>query len=406
MSEFDIRNSPDYSINNPVCAKCFEDEDIVDFIEDYDGPPGCSYCECNDAPTVPLEDVAEHMRGCLLQFYSFAADHLPYESREGGYQGAHWDTAELLFEELGFSLPQDKEDKLFFDLTSHIGDEVWCDYDWLSLDYDDALDYSWKKFCNTIQHERRFFFALANKNNQDDDYDHDEYPPLVLLHEIVKLAEEHNLVTALSTGKEIFRCRPCNPGAPYHTAHELGPPPAEEAVQANRMNPPGIPMMYGAETEEIAIRETRSPNVTVARFRLEKETRILNLAELPPLPGIFSGAERRERLGLIFIHAFSREITRPVDRTDRIHIDYIPSQVITEFIRDTKIFGSHIDGICYPSSLDDDTRNIVLFATQDDLMEADGTPVHTPIFPPHTPWVRLIGSHLAELDVATITNTE
>lgn len=129
MSDFDIRNSPDYSIHNPVCAKCFEDEDIVDFIEDYDGPPGCTYCKCSDAPTTPLDDVAAHMRGCLLQFYGFAADQLPYESREGGYQGAHWDTAELLFQELGFSLPRDEKDELFFDLTSHIGDEVWCDYD-------------------------------------------------------------------------------------------------------------------------------------------------------------------------------------------------------------------------------------------------------------------------------------
>ena len=268
------------------------------------------------------------------------------------------------------------------------------------------MDYSWKKFCNTIQHERRFFFVLANKNDQDDDCDRDEYPPLALLHEIVKLAEEHNLVAAFPAGKEIFRCRPCNPDAPYHTAHELGPPPAEEAVQANRMNPPGIPMMYGAETEEIAIRETRSPNVTVARFRLEKETQILNLAELPPIPGIFSGVDRRERLGLIFIHAFSREITRPVDRTDHTHIEYIPSQVVTEFVRDAKIFGEHINGICYPSSLDGDARNIVLFATQIDLMEPDSTPVLIRTFPPHTPWIRLIGSHLAKFDSAAITNVE
>ena len=29
MSELDIRNSPDYSIYDPVCTKCFEDEDIT-----------------------------------------------------------------------------------------------------------------------------------------------------------------------------------------------------------------------------------------------------------------------------------------------------------------------------------------------------------------------------------------
>jgi len=178
MSELDIRNSPDYSIYDPVCTKCFEDEDIADFIENFNGPTGCSYCGCDDAPTAPLDDVAMHMRDCLLQFYGFAADQLPYESREGGYQGAHWDTAELLFEDLGFSLPRDKDDKLFYDLTSHIGDEVWCDFDWLSLDYDDALDYSWKKFCRIIQHERRFFFAIPNNKNQDEEYDRDEYAPL------------------------------------------------------------------------------------------------------------------------------------------------------------------------------------------------------------------------------------
>jgi len=164
------------------------------------------------------------------------------------------------------------------------------------------------------------------------------------------------------------------------------------------MNPPGIPMTYGAETEDIALRETRSPCVTAGRFRLERDTRILNLAELPPIPGIFSGADRKERLGLIFIHAFSREITRPVDRTNRIHIDYIPSQVVTEFIRDSEFNGIHVDGICYPSALDGDARNMVLFATQIDLLEPDGKPVKERAFPPHTPWIRLIDSHLVELD--------
>lgn len=132
---------------------------------------------------------------------------------------------------------------------------------------------------------------------------------------------------------------------------------------------------------------------------MEREARILDLAELPPIPGLFSGVERRKRLGLIFIHAFSREITRPVDRTNRIHIDYIPSQVVTEFIRDAKINGGSVDGICYPSALDGSAHNIVLFATQVDLMEPDGTPLIEQVFPPHTPWIRLIDLHLVELDV-------
>ena len=400
MSEVDTEDVHDYSDAEPVCAKCFEDEDIAAFIENFDGAPGCSFCGRDDAPTAPLDEVTEHMRKCLLQFYGYAVDQLPYESREGGYQGAHWSTFELLYEELELSLPRDVDDSLFYMLPDLISEEVWCDYDWLSLDYDEALDNSWRKFCRTIQHERRFFFALPNENEiENDDYDRDTYSPLGLLHEIINLAEDLDMVKVLLSGSELFRCRPCAPTAPYHTAHDLGPPPPELAVQANRMNPPGIPMMYGAETEEIAVRETRSPCVTVGRFRLEREARVLDLAELPPIPGLFSGVERRERLGLTFIHAFSREISRPVDRTDRIHIEYIPSQVVTEFIRDAEINGGPIDGICYPSALDGNERNLVLFATQADILEPDGTPVIDQVYPPHTPWIRLIDTHLVELEV-------
>lgn len=155
-------------------------------------------------------------------------------------------------------------------------------------------------------------------------------------------------------------------------------------------------MMYGAETKDIAVRETRSRRVTVGKFQLEREIRILDIADLPAIPGIFSGVERRTRLGLIFMHAFAKEIARPVKRTKRIHIEYIPSQVVTEFIRDAKISGSPVDGIRYPSTLDAGGCNLVLFATQDDLMEPNGTPVSKRTYPPLEPWIRLIEAHLVE----------
>lgn len=404
MSGYDPDDFPDYRVVEPVCAKCFSDEDIADFIEGFDGPPGCSFRGCNDAPTAPFDEVAGHMRECLMQFFGFAVDQLPYESSEGGYQGAHWDTYDLIYDLLGLDLPRDRGDRLRFALPDRISDQVWCEYDWLSLDYDQELDYAWRKFCKTIQHERRFFFALPRQTEPEEEEDwardRDEFSPLGLLSEIVKLVEEFDMVRTLPAGTKFFRSRPCNPEAPYHTARELGPPPPDRAVQANRMNPPGIPMMYGAETEEIAVRETRSPCVTVGHFRLEQETRILDLADLPAIPGMFSGAERLTRLGLVFIHAFAREIARPVDRTDRIHIDYIPSQVVTEFIRDAKIYDSAVDGIRYPSTLDPDGRNLVLFATQDDLMEPNGTPVSDRTYSPSATWIRLIDSHLATVPAA------
>jgi hypothetical protein len=328
MSEFDPNDYPNYSALEPVCAKCFGDEDIVQFIDDFDGPAGCSFCGGDDAPTAPLNDVAEHVRECLMRFYGFAADHLPYESAEGGFQAPHWDTYDLLFDHMELDLPRDHDDRLRYTLPDRVSDQVWCEFDWLSLEYDQELDYAWTRFCRTIQHERRFFFALPRTDDADEEeirlHDRERFPPLSLLSEIVDLAEEFDLVRTLPAGSVFYRSRPCAAGAPYQTARELGPPPPDRAVQANRMNPPGIPMMYGAETEDIAVRETRSQFVTVGRFQLEREARILDLADLPDIPNILSGVERRTRLGLVFMRAFAREIARPVDRTDRIHIEYIP----------------------------------------------------------------------------------
>ena len=402
MSTFNPNDFPYYSDLEPVCSKCFSDDGIVQFITNFNGPSGCSFCEDNDAPTVPLNNLCDHMRDCLLNFFSFALDHLPYDTREGGFQAEHWNTYELLFDELELDLPRDKSGQLAYALPDQISDQEWCAYDWLSLDYDEALNHAWGEFCRTIQHERRFFFALPKENaDEDEDEDwfshRDEFPPLRLLSEIVKLAEDYNLVQTLPVGTKFFRSRPCESDGPYQTACQLGPPPPDKVLQANRMNPPGIAMMYGAETEDIAVSESRSPCVTVGQFKLEREARILDLADLPDIPSIFSGVERHTRLGLIFIHAFARAIARPVDRDDRIHIEYIPSQVITEFIRDSKIDGNAVNGIRYPSTLDVEGRNLVLFATQDDLMEPDGTPVSQKEYLPPVPWIRLIEAHLVKV---------
>lgn len=289
---------PDNDNTEPVCACCISGEGIAEFIAGCDGPPGCAFCGSDDAPTAPLDTVADHMRECLLNFYSFAVDHLPYETREGGYQGLTWDTFDLLFDELQIDLPRDRNDRLLYTLPDRISDDLWCEYDWLALDYHKALGYSWRTFCQTIQHERRFFFALpsAGKSKEPEWLkDRETFLPLGLLSEIVTLAERFDLVRTLPPGTRFFRSRPCKPGAPYHTARDLGPPSASRAVQANRMNPPGIPMMYGADTENVAVLESRSSCVSVGQFQLEREVQLLDLAVLPDVPGMFSGVGRQER---------------------------------------------------------------------------------------------------------------
>lgn len=375
--------------SEPVCSRCFSDEDIAAFISDSNGPRGCAFCRRRDAPTAPLEEVAVHMRACLGEFYGLAVEQLPYDGREGGYQGRHWDTRELLYDEIQLDLPRDQDGSLDDTLPDLIGDESWCDWDWLCLDYDKALTYAWASFCEVIQHRQRYFFAL-DRGDPDETSKPDYFTPLTLLHEIRALASQLQRIMTLPRATELYRARPCAAGRHFSTARELGPPPAHLSTQANRMNPPGIPMMYASESADVAFRETRCARASLGRFRLERAARILDLAQMPSVPGIFSGAGRKERLGLIFMHAFAQEIGKPVDRSDRIHIDYIPSQVVTEFIRGAKVDGGSIDGIRYPSVLVPGGCNIVLFATQADLAEPDGTPVSHEAWSTPEPWIRLV----------------
>lgn len=223
MSQLDSSNNPSYQ--QAVCARCFEEEDIVDFIAKCGGPPGCSFCAQADAPTAPLEDVIGHIRECLERFFGFAHDQLPYNSEEGGYLGDHWDTYELLSDKIELSLPRDRRDDLFSALANGVGDEEWCGWDWLTLDYDEDVKTAWRQFCAVIQHARRFFFAL-DKRREDEAHEPGIHTATELLVELARLFERHGLLKTLPLGTELYRARPCEPQKGYSTARDLGPPPA------------------------------------------------------------------------------------------------------------------------------------------------------------------------------------
>ena len=67
----------------------------------------------------------------------------------------------------------------------------------------------------------------------------------------------------------------------------------------------------------------------------------------------------------MFLDHVSREISRPIERGDKVHIEYVPTQVVTEFVRDQLTWKrSRVDGIKYVSSVHPDHASYVLFAGQ------------------------------------------
>jgi hypothetical protein len=136
-------------------------------------------------------------------------------------------------------------------------------------------------------------------------------------------------------------------------------------------------MMYGAESRRLACaemfsiapRNAKGLLLSIGRSETQRPVQLLDLANLPSIPGFFSQEPHDDRIGLSFLHAFSEEIKKPVRRDGLAHIDYVPTQVFTEFMRDIKFATGRIDGILYRSSTGLSGANIVLFATQDDLSE-------------------------------------
>jgi hypothetical protein len=309
-----------------------------------------------------------------------AGNQLPYETREGGFQGRHEDTYDCLYDSIGLEITSEREDLLRQDLVDEIGDETWCDYDWLSLELDQSLLFSWEQFCSTTKGHRRFFFHSVGETEESHP---DERSAFQFLHELAQLIESHGLIRELPTGTSYYRARPNENSTPWEHASDLGPPPVGAALQSNRMNPPGIPMFYGASTADLAVEEVRSTDVTVGTFSSTKPVRVVDLAHLPGVPGFFS-EETRERIQtLAFLHDLTRAMAAPVAQNNRVNVDYIPTQIVTEFLRDFPFAGGTVDGIQYVTATVSQGFNTVLFATRENVADTGN------VSSPNSQWLTL-----------------
>lgn len=355
-----------------VCADCFGDSGIRDFIQINAVDAQCSFCdgEPADASVALLDEVAEHIKTCLEYEYDDAANHFAYETREGGYIGETWVTWELLNEVVELELPKDDDNRLLEEIVSILPDFAWCKARGYGLDDQSRARYSWEHFCEVVMHHRRFFFTNEGESEGE------IYLPGEVLDKLFEDAGKYSLFRCLPSGTRLFRARFLKPGARLTTAQDLGPPPKKLATQPNRMSPPGIPMFYACDNPETALRETANEKgrFVVGSFESLRDATILDLTNIPLVPSLFQAIpdslEFRPREVLGFLDHIVREISRPIQRDDRVHINYIPTQVVTEFVR-SKLTGgnSRIDGIKYPSSIHPDFASYVMFATQENLLQ-------------------------------------
>lgn len=353
-----------------VCGKCLMNDTLAEFVEDSAIETKCDFCgqEKDSAFAASLDDVIEHIAECVAEEYTDPAEELPYETREGGWQGEVFNGWDLM-QEIDFEV--ESEELLDAVVMSFI-DQQWCRRNYFQLEPSERLRYGWEGFKSTVKHTRRFTFWAAT-DNEDDDPD---YTPVgQMLAQIGKRIQDAGLIKEMASGNYIWRVRIHDPEIVLLEDHELSPPPRERATQANRMSPAGVVMFYGAEDFDTACVETVEPQrsngkrVTGALFRTLREMRILDLVELPSVPSFFELGVSDLRGDLLFLHEFASDLAVPVVRNGREHVEYVPTQAFTEYVRydPERRFGASVDGVRYRSAINGKPC-YVLFCAQDDCI--------------------------------------
>jgi hypothetical protein len=357
-----------------ACDRCFDDDDNKVFIRSSANSRMCDFCghvARTRSIAAPLDEIVEFMFAALDREYERAIEALGWDGREGGYQGHHWDSRELLTDVIGLGLPNDGDGRLLDILSDCFGDEPWCERQPYSLSEDQRLIGSWEKFCDFIKHKRRYFFM---QETAEPEALREYLTPSELLQFIGKTVSEHELVKELPMGSLIYRARQYKAAKVPLSPYEFGPPPVESASRSNRMSPAGIVMFYGSDdwvTATAEIDDDPGLGIAVGTFRTARIAQVLDLTRLPERLGFFeqqSDSSSVDRYALDFLHSFVRSVAEKVKSGEREHVDYAPTQVFTEWFRTSfQHNDSTIDGIRYPSTQRPGGKSLVLFANRYDV---------------------------------------
>ena len=158
-------------------------------------------------------------------------------------------------------------------------------------------------------------------------------------------------------------------------------------------------MFYASEDAATAVMEISTggnSTFVIGEFELLRPAVVLNLTNIPAVPSLFDGAQfQQDREALSFLRYFGREMSKPIRRDQRAHIEYVPTQVVTEYFRSFYRYeGKPIDGIRYLSA-QNKKSSYVFFADQNDVVPsrrdlANLSEEKLLAIRLHKPWIKLV----------------
>jgi len=366
-----------------LCVNHYNDHYINQFIIGHSKNGKCSYCG-KKTKVIDLHDFVEYITEHIKEYYGNPDDEdLPLGSSY--FDRDENDDEDKYIKRLGaFVVPQETDvyastrelledidlcadnEELNSDIEKCFYWDTWVQHDPMVLSLGDELSLKWKQFEELVKHKQRFtFFSLEEFG--DEVFFHDNGLSDILT-EISQLINELNLVKTMKSGVEIYRCRYTNEDPTTLSFKELTSAP-ESLAKQSRMSPAGISMFYGAFDFKTALEESKPTKIkdekpVIGKFETTCDLNIIDLTKLP----IQSFWSTYSWQAVSFLYSFTKQVSKEIERDNRIHIEYVPTQIFTEYLRYIfpKNYRIKVDGIIFKSSLKEVTgNNIVLFYDQE-----------------------------------------
>lgn len=363
-----------------VCHHCIKDPYLKEEVKANATSKKCSFCERKKRNFIAIDfnDFKEYIRTGIKFSYEDPVHHISYESAEGGYLANLSSLTDIIWD-----LDVSENEKLTEAICEDFEDgNGYVEKDYYIGNYGERLHYGWSAFSDTVKHQNRHFFHFSADESDPGDIDAKKF--LSELADLTIRFSDESIIKYLPIGTSLYRVRIHQKPEECTKATHIGAPKIEHATQPNRMSPAGIPMFYGAFEPDTAIRETYNPKqkkegynlLSIGHFKLLKPMLLLDLTELPKVPSIYDGENNGGLYPLQFFHDFAEEISKPIERGDREHVEYAPTQIVSEFFR--HIFRLNDDmklnGIIYKSSRKGGEKAVVLFCENDDACDK-GAPI-------------------------------
>lgn len=370
------------TVDKYVCSSCVVDEALEELVEQNITSNNCSYCDDFNEDTpfgAPFDVVMERIYETILTKYADAQD-LDMPWVEGG-----WLTEEIYTEDVVGDFDPGWGSDFLNDVINCLDPfTYWAEHsngDWALVNPSAALNYGWESFKQQVLTKTRYL-VLSEPEDEFESGRPDYIPISGMLDALGEVFRDYGLIVELPVGENFFRVRACsNKKDVFDTFESMGVPPVGIA-SGGRMNPAGISYFYIARDPETARKEVLAKARVrhyLGHFKNKKPLRLIDFVNIPSIPSIFAKDSYDTLHAVKFLHSLKKDIIKPVSKDGREHIDYIPTQIISEYFRyrfkDQE--GHNVNGFMYPSVKNNGGVNIVVFDSDNSSLQDAFTLIKT-----------------------------